>query len=151
MLTKELNELITQVGPGTPGGEYMRRYWHPVGLSTDVITNGQPKQIRILGEDLVLFRDQAGRPGLVGRLPRLERRSIASWPNPRAGASAPAFSSRPWKFFSDRTMCRRLAERPTTSWPASTRSEAIPSRRRALSSATTTRTGRTLFTAPRPM
>jgi len=66
MLTKELNELITRVGPGTPGGEYMRRYWHPVGLSTDVIPNGQPKQIRILGEDLVLFRDQAGRPGLVG-------------------------------------------------------------------------------------
>lgn len=66
MLTKELNELIVQVGPGTPGGEFMRRYWHPVSLSSEVTPGGQPKQVRILGEDLVLFRDEAGRPGLLG-------------------------------------------------------------------------------------
>lgn len=66
MLTKEMNDRLTQVGPGTPCGEFMRRYWHPVSLSSDVKPGGQPKQVRILGEDLVLFRDDAGRPGLLG-------------------------------------------------------------------------------------
>ena len=66
MLSKELNDLLTHVGPGTPAGEYMRRYWHPVSLSSQVTPGGQPKPIRILGEDLVLFRDNDRRPGLVG-------------------------------------------------------------------------------------
>jgi len=66
MLTKELNELLLHVGPGTAGGEFLRRYWWPVGLSKDSDSGGQPKEIRVMGEDLVLFRDQQGRPGLVG-------------------------------------------------------------------------------------
>ncbi len=44
-------------------GELLRRYWHPVALSTDA--SGTPKPLRILGEDLILFRDKTGRPGLV--------------------------------------------------------------------------------------
>jgi len=44
----------------------MRRYWQPVGVSTEVVAGGKPRQLRILGEDLVLFRDDAGRPGLLG-------------------------------------------------------------------------------------
>lgn len=66
MLTTELNDLLTRVAPGTPAGEYMRRYWHPVGLSQEIAPGGKPRQIRILGEDLVLFRDDLGRPGLLG-------------------------------------------------------------------------------------
>ncbi|MGA2552312.1 MAG: aromatic ring-hydroxylating dioxygenase subunit alpha [Burkholderiaceae bacterium] len=54
---------LTEVGPGTPCGELMRRYWHPVGRSAT--TNERPKKVRILGEDLILFRDQSGRPGLL--------------------------------------------------------------------------------------
>ena len=54
---------LTRVGRGTPMGELLRRYWHPIGLSSDA---GQtPKMVRALGEDLVLFRDRSGRPGLV--------------------------------------------------------------------------------------
>lgn len=56
-------EELTRVGPGTPMGELLRRYWHPVGLAGDA--NATPRQIRVLGEDLILFRDGAGRPGLV--------------------------------------------------------------------------------------
>lgn len=56
------NEL-TQVGRGTPMGELLRRYWHPVGLAADA--SETPKMVRALGEDLVLFRDRSGRPGLV--------------------------------------------------------------------------------------
>ena len=54
---------LTEVGPGTPCGEFMRRYWHPVALSKDVST--RPQKLRVLGEDLILFRDGSGRPGLL--------------------------------------------------------------------------------------
>ncbi len=54
---------ITEVGPGTPCGEFMRRYWHPVSLS-ETLTD-MPQELRILGEDLVIFRDRTGRVGLL--------------------------------------------------------------------------------------
>jgi nitrite reductase/ring-hydroxylating ferredoxin subunit len=54
---------LTQVGPGSPMGELLRRYWHPVGLAADA--SATPRRVRVLGEDLVLFRDAAGRPGLL--------------------------------------------------------------------------------------
>ena len=54
---------LTQIGPGTPCGELMRRYWQPVGLSSQI--THQPAKVRILGEDLILFRDKKGRPGLL--------------------------------------------------------------------------------------
>ena len=54
---------LTEVGPGTPCGEFMRRYWQPVALSSDV--TDRPVEIRILCEDLILFRDKKGRPGLL--------------------------------------------------------------------------------------
>jgi phthalate 4,5-dioxygenase len=66
MITKEMNDLLCQVGPGTPGGEYMRRYWHPILASSRIKPGDQPREIRVLGEDLVLFRDTDGKPGLVG-------------------------------------------------------------------------------------
>jgi phenylpropionate dioxygenase-like ring-hydroxylating dioxygenase large terminal subunit len=53
----------TLVGPGTKMGELLRRYWHPVGLSSHATDT--PRQVRVLGEDLILFRDKTGRPGLV--------------------------------------------------------------------------------------
>jgi len=54
---------LTEVGPGKPCGEFLRRYWHPVGISRLVTT--RPQNVRILGEDLILFRDGKGRPGLL--------------------------------------------------------------------------------------
>jgi nitrite reductase/ring-hydroxylating ferredoxin subunit len=57
------NAQLTHVGPGTPAGEMLRRYWQPVGLSADL--GDLPRPIRVLGEDLVLFRDGRGRPGLL--------------------------------------------------------------------------------------
>jgi len=54
---------LTEVGPGTPMGELLRRYWHPVGLSSDA-TN-VPRKVRALGEDQILFRDGMGRAGLL--------------------------------------------------------------------------------------
>lgn len=96
METGEQNLRLTQVGPGTPAGAWLRAYWHPIAISdrwTGIKTlwkceepvtfrhrtgtvaswgealgtfTGQPTSIRILGEDLVLFRDGQGRLGLIG-------------------------------------------------------------------------------------
>jgi phthalate 4,5-dioxygenase oxygenase subunit len=66
MITQEENQLLTQVGRGKPAGELLRRYWQPVALSEELPAGGAPVPVRILGEDLVLFRDDKGRPGLLG-------------------------------------------------------------------------------------
>ncbi|MEH3098929.1 Rieske 2Fe-2S domain-containing protein [Sphingomonas adhaesiva] len=55
---------LVEVGPGTPMGELMRRYWQPCALSED-LGSDKPQKVRLLGENLILFRDKSGRPGLV--------------------------------------------------------------------------------------
>jgi phenylpropionate dioxygenase-like ring-hydroxylating dioxygenase large terminal subunit len=54
---------LVRVGRATPMGELLRRYWHPVGLCADA--NGTPRRLRVLGEDLILFRDGSGQAGLL--------------------------------------------------------------------------------------
>lgn len=54
---------LTEVGPGTPMGEYMRRFWHPVCMSIELTDT--PRYLKILGEDLVCFRDGSGQVGLL--------------------------------------------------------------------------------------
>jgi phthalate 4,5-dioxygenase oxygenase subunit len=66
MMTQEENKLLIQTGRGTPGGELLRRYWQPVALSEELPSGAAPLSIKILGEDLVLFRDDKGRAGLLG-------------------------------------------------------------------------------------
>jgi 5,5'-dehydrodivanillate O-demethylase len=60
------NEMLTRVGPGTPMGELLRRYWHPIGGASELDEN-PVKAVRLFGEDLVLFRDLSGRHGLIDR------------------------------------------------------------------------------------
>jgi phenylpropionate dioxygenase-like ring-hydroxylating dioxygenase large terminal subunit len=64
MLTREDNQLLCSVGPGTPGGELHRHYWQPIAPVAE-LQKTPIKKIRILSEDLVLFRDLQGRYGLV--------------------------------------------------------------------------------------
>ncbi len=59
------DEELTHVGPGTPGGEYLRRFWHPIAHAPDL--KDLPLAVRVLGEDLVLFRDKSGQFGLLER------------------------------------------------------------------------------------
>jgi nitrite reductase/ring-hydroxylating ferredoxin subunit len=54
---------LVEVGPGTPSGELLRRYWHPVATSNEATT--VPREVRLLGEDLILYRDASGTPGLL--------------------------------------------------------------------------------------
>ena len=67
MISSSDNEALTRVSKGTPMGELMRRYWHPAAAAGEL--NERPtKQVRILGEDLVLYRDRSGTLGLIDRL-----------------------------------------------------------------------------------
>jgi hypothetical protein len=67
MLSTEQNDLITRTGPGTPAGKLMRCYWQPAALVDELAGNRPVKPVRLLGEDLVLFRDENGRYGLIER------------------------------------------------------------------------------------
>src|SRR2546422_588310 len=65
MLTVKENERLTKVGPGTPMGELLRRYWHPIGAGAE-LDDSPVKPVKLLGESLVLYRDRQGPFGLVG-------------------------------------------------------------------------------------
>jgi phenylpropionate dioxygenase-like ring-hydroxylating dioxygenase large terminal subunit len=66
MLSRQDNEVLTRTGKGTPMGEYFRRFWIPVALSQEVAEpDSPPVRTKVMGEDLLVFRDTDGRIGLV--------------------------------------------------------------------------------------
>ncbi|MQA62865.1 MAG: Rieske 2Fe-2S domain-containing protein [Actinophytocola sp.] len=66
MLTQEQNELLTRTDPGTPMGQLFRRYWIPALLAEEIPTpDCPPARIKLLGEQLIAFRDTQGRIGLL--------------------------------------------------------------------------------------
>jgi nitrite reductase/ring-hydroxylating ferredoxin subunit len=66
MLSLQDNELLTRVGPGTPMGEMMRQYWVPALPSSEFpAPDSPPKRMRLLGENLIMFRDSNGKVGCV--------------------------------------------------------------------------------------
>jgi 5,5'-dehydrodivanillate O-demethylase len=64
MLTQEANDRYSRVGPGTPTGELMRRYWHPIAAVSQM-NDKSTKKVRLLGEDLILYKDKSGTFGLM--------------------------------------------------------------------------------------
>ena len=78
MLSHEENERLTRVGPGTPMGNTMRRYWMPALLSWELPEpDGAPVRVRLLGEDLVAFRTTDGKVGLVDEF--CAHRGVSLW------------------------------------------------------------------------
>ena len=67
MLSQAQNDLVTQTGPGTPGGRLLRSYWQPVATAEEMPIGGAPMPVKIMSEELVLFRDDKDRLGLIGR------------------------------------------------------------------------------------
>ena len=88
---------LTEVGRGTPMGELLRRYWHPVGLVADADTT--PKPVRALGEDLILFRDGNGRrrPGAWRAAAIAAPRSTTARSRSAASAAAITAGCSTWK------------------------------------------------------
>ena len=66
MLSHEENQLLTSVGSGTPAGQLLRRYWHPIAPADELTDLKPKKRVRVLGEDLLLYRDRSCGYGLVG-------------------------------------------------------------------------------------
>src|SRR5262245_33138808 len=94
MLNAETQEILTRVGPGTPMGGLLRRYWIPVAASVEL--RGNPvKAVRLLGESLVLFRDASGRLGLVEEHCPHRRTSLAYGLVDHEGIRCPYHG---WKF-----------------------------------------------------
>jgi 5,5'-dehydrodivanillate O-demethylase len=75
-MKQETNELLTRVGPGTPMGAVLRHYWHPVAASCELAV-GSAKAVRLLGEDLVVFRTGTGALGLLEAACPHRRASLA--------------------------------------------------------------------------
>jgi phthalate 4,5-dioxygenase len=63
--TEAESELLTRVGPGTPMGRLMREYWFPAALSEELKADGEPVRLKLLGEQLIAFRDSSGRIGVM--------------------------------------------------------------------------------------
>ena len=86
MLTRKENELLCRVEGNAPMGQLMRRHWMPACLAEDVAeAGGTPRRIRLLGEDLVVFRDSAGRLGLLDDYCPHRRASLALGRNENCG------------------------------------------------------------------
>lgn len=65
MLSTEHNDILTQVGPGSPMGELMREYWIPACLPQELVADATPTRLKLLGDKLIAFRDSAGRIGIM--------------------------------------------------------------------------------------
>ena len=86
MLSREDNERITRVGRGSPMGSTMRRYWIPALLARELpVPDGAPVRVRLLGEDLIAFRDTQGRVGLLDEFCPHRRTSLFFGRNEECG------------------------------------------------------------------
>jgi phthalate 4,5-dioxygenase oxygenase subunit len=111
VLAQQDNELITRVGPGTPMGNLLRLYWIPFLFSTEVHSDGKPERVRLLGENLLAFRDTEGQIGLVDEHCPHRRASLYFGRNEESGIRCLYHG---WKF--DRTgACVDLPSEPPES------------------------------------
>src|SRR5690349_7868046 len=111
MLSHEQNRLIVRVGPGTPMGSALRAYWLPAVLSDELETEGAPLRVRLLGEDLIAFRDTSGQVGLVAHNCPHRGASLFFGRNEEGGLRCVYHG---WKFSSDGA-CVDMPNEPTES------------------------------------
>ena len=95
MLTREENDTLTRVGRGAPAGELMRRYWMPVAVAAELTDEKPIEPVRLLGENLVVYRDRTGRYGVVGEQCPHRKASLAFGRVDEEGIRCPYHG---WKF-----------------------------------------------------
>ena len=98
MLTAEENELLCRVEGTAPMGQLMRRHWIPALLPEQLQTDGKPRRLRLLGEDLVAFRDSTGRVGVLGEYCLHRKASLVYGRNENCGLRCLYHG---WKFDAD--------------------------------------------------
>jgi phthalate 4,5-dioxygenase oxygenase subunit len=110
MLPRKENEWLTRVGPATPMGDTLRRYWVPACLSTELAApDCPPMRVKILGEDLVAFRDSDGRIGLLDEFCPHRRVSLFFGRNEECGLRCVYHG---WKFDVEGNCLDQLNEPP---------------------------------------
>jgi len=126
VLSKEDNELLTRTGPGTPMGALLRRYWVPALLATELPeSDGAPVPVRILGEQLVAFRDSSGQVGLLQEACPHRGASLAFARNEDGGLRCVYHG---WQFDRHGRCLDMPTERPGTSFTERVCAEAYPVR-----------------------
>jgi phthalate 4,5-dioxygenase len=128
MLSKEDNELVTRVGPGTPMGNLMRQYWLPAMLSSELPhADSDPLRVMLLGERLIAFRDSNGKVGLLHNNCPHRGASLFFGRNEEAGLRCVYHG---WKFSTDGT-CLDMPNEPAESdFKHKVRAVAYPTRER---------------------
>ena len=123
MLTRQDNELLTRVGPATPMGELMRRYWIPTVLSSELAPGGRVKRVRLLGEELVAFRGPDGTAGLLSEFCSHRRASLYFARNEAGGLRCVYHG---WKYACDGQCLDMPNEPPESSFRDKVRHPAYP-------------------------
>lgn len=106
MLSVEQNQRLTQVSAGTPMGELLRRYWHPISTTGELHEN-PVRPVRVMGEDLTLYRDRSGTLGLIGQR-CAHRRMDLRWGIPQDEGLRCAYHG--WTFAADGRCVAQPAE-----------------------------------------
>jgi len=126
MLSREENTLLTETGAGTPMGAYFRRYWLPVLLASELPgPDCAPVRVRILGEDLIAFRDTGGRVGLLDEFCAHRRASLVWGRNEECGLRCIYHG---WKYDADGACVDMPNEPPEYAFENKVRTTAYPTR-----------------------
>ena len=126
MLSQEDNEMLTRTNTGTPMGELMRRYWMPALLSKELPEpDCPPIRVRLLGEDLVAFRDTEGRVGLLDAYCSHRRASLFYGRNEECGLRCVYHG---WKYDVEGNVVDTPAEPPQSNLKNKVRHKAYPCR-----------------------
>lgn len=124
VFTAEENEILTRTGPGTPMGELIRRHWIPAVISDELPRPDCTQQrLRILGEDLIVFRDSGGRVGILDEWCPHRRASLFFGRNEECGLRC---SYHGWKFDVDGTVIELPSEPDYHQWKAPLKTKAYP-------------------------
>ena len=122
MLSKESNDRLTRVGPGTPMGNLMRRYWHPIAAATQLETE-PVLGVKILGESLALYRSPNGELGLMAeRCPHRGASMVYGIPED-GGLRCPYHG---WKFSNEGACLEQPAEPEASTFRHRVRTPAYP-------------------------
>ena len=126
MLRREENELLVHTGPDTPMGQYLRRFWTPVLLASELSgPDCPPVRVRVMGERLIAFRDSEGRIGLLDEFCPHRRASLYWGRNEECGLRCVYHG---WKFDAEGTCVDMPNERTETRFAHRVRTRAYPAR-----------------------
>jgi len=124
-MTPEENDLLCRVEGDAPMGRLMRRHWIAACLSEEVVSDGAPVKARLLGEDLVVFRDSKGRVGVLGEFCAHRRASLLYGRNEECGLRCLYHG---WKFDVDGNVLEMASEPADSSFPERVKQKAYPAR-----------------------